>query len=447
MENLAKKSWSSHFLQALFICFFSLSFFGIASEARASTLYQNLASDLKQGGNDFMLLGTGFSFTPTGVRVGGSTDGGMVNTNLIAHFVCFNSLPNVGYCGDIMADTEYMATTTDDVIEFHYTGASALDPAKYYYLNINLVSPLGDPANQAMWGSSSADPNGFLCGSWPANSANCNGKTSMYYEIAGTGGFDPPPPTDTSTRLITLNPLQNEATSSAPDIFGTFYNQSTTYNQLLLDLSWVEPSVNADLLLSGLAHRQFIFDIGTSTSDQSFATSTSDLLTGRWLMSAKFSSGSSGFEYFTASSTSFIVGTTTTLYSDFLETYTASTSSTTIGSVISDCQSAGNIVEKALCSLGDRISDILKFLFVPDASVLSKFALLKDDILSRVPFGFFPLVKSALGQASASSTPAYALVMPLASVSEFQTLRVLMAGVLYFWWLVHMFNRFKHIDL
>jgi len=444
MIKTLPKTCSIYFSQLLYICFFSLSFFGISNVASAATLYQNLASDMKTGNNDFMLLGTGLSFTPTGVRIGGSTDGGDVNTYLIANFVCTNALPFSGNCGEIAADTEFIATTTDGVIEFTYTGAPALDPTKYYYLNINLRTPTG---GQNMWGSSSADPNGFLCGSWPSNSANCNGKTSMYYEIAGTGGFDPPPPTDTSTRILTLNPLQNEATSSDPTVFGTFYNQSPTYNQLLLDLSWVEPSVNADLLLSGLAHRQFIFDIGTSTSNQSFSTTTSDLLTGRWLMSAQFSNGLSGSDYFTASSTTFIVGTSSTLYSQFYETYTASTSSTTAGSVISDCSSAGNIIEKSLCSLGDRIRDVLQFLFIPDSSVVAKYQALKDNILSRVPFGYFPLVKNALLSASASSTPVYTYIMPVARQPLFGSLRTGLAAILYLWWIIHMFHRFKSIQL
>lgn len=440
MRNFPIKSWLyTHFLSLFSILFFSVLFFGTTSgSAIAATVLQNLNSDIKNGSNLCFIIGSGHSFTPTGVRVGGTTYAGRVGIEIVSNFDCWSGGYGSGYCGTLGADAGVIATTSDEVIEFTYTGAAALDPTKTYDLNINLN---GSTPAQNMWGSSAADPNGFT---------SCNGlgagQNSGYYEIAGTGGFTPPPPADTSTRLIVISPAQNEVASSSPDIAGTFYNQSPVYDQLLVNLSWVEPSVNADLLLSGLAHRQFIFDIGTSTSNQTFSTTTSDLLTGRWLLSAQFSSGSDGFNYFTATTTTFVVGTTTTFFSDYVE-YATTTATTTDGAPISSCTEASSVLEKAMCALGDRIRDVLQFVFVPDATTLGRFGALKDNIMSRVPFGYFPLFKSALDGVSASSTPIFAMVVPIASLPRFGDIRTGLGWVFLFWFVVHMWRRFKHVDL
>jgi len=428
MTKTLPKKCHTLFSQLLYICFLSLSLFGIigVQSANAETAPYFTGTNILNFPSDWQSYGSyGGHSAVTYTKIGGievsipgdyiAGDSSWWSSGGHGCGVNYQSTIDLQYCNLVDNQTYYIYGAFDAPDGYWYPTTPSHFTAKYSFVYNS--------------GGSSFPPE------------TCTDPSAANY------GQTPPCTYDFSTRILTLNPLQNEATSSAPAIFGTFYNHSSTYNQLLLDLSWVEPSVNADLLLSGLAHRQFIFDIGTSTADQSFSTTTSDLLTGRWLMSAQFSNGLSGSDYFTASSTTFIVGTSSTLYSQFYEPYTASTSSTTAGSVISDCSSAGNIIEKSLCSLGDRIRDVLQFLFIPDSSVVAKYQALKDNILSRVPFGYFPLVKNALLSASASSTPVYTYIMPVARQPLFGSLRTGLAAILYLWWIIHMFHRFKSIQL
>lgn len=467
MQKLPK--WRIYFSRALYISFFLLSFFGMMSTSVGATTLISQTDDsissAQAGSFNGYILSADLGTISSSVAVNSlqirakwiETGSGNAEVRL---FQC-DPVANPTDCnisnirdssandGNFRIGTWRFSTTArsyDHIFtatDFVGTTGQFLNPSLETFV---VFIAAGSAPGEGWRGSTTQyfptyqNQTGTSC----AGGGCVNGIKSPFIEIYDSGGAGP---TDTSTRVITIEPLQDAIASSSPNILGTFYNQNPLYNQLLLNLSWVEPSVNSDLLLSGLAHRQFIFDIGTSTSDQTFSTTTADLLTGRWLMTAQFSNGLSGSDYFTATTTSFIVGTTTTLFSQFFETYTASTSTTTPGSVISDCASAGNVVEKALCSLGDRIKDVLQYLFIPDSSVATKFSALKEEIFRRVPFGYFPLVKTALQDVSASSTPIYNFVMPLARQSLFNSIRSTLGAALYFWWLIHMWHRFKSIQL
>lgn len=285
--------------------------------------------------------------------------------------------------------------------------------------------------------------NGSSCTSYgyPTSDADL-GYAEWYFD--GTNWTSiAPPPDDISTRIVSISPENGSTTDSYIEIEGDFYNQSELYNRLLVNLSWVEPSVNTNLLLSDVAYRQFVFNIATSSSIQSFATTTSGLITGRWLLEAQFSNNTTGFEYFTATSTSFVVGTTTTFYSDFVDYATT----TPYGEPIEDCANADGVLEKAICALGDRIKSVFEYLLIPSDTTFNRFTQLKDNILAKAPFGYFPLFKEALGGISASSTPIFSMVIPLSQVPRFSDIRTGLAWVLLFWFVVHMWRRFKHIQL
>lgn len=269
------------------------------------------------------------------------------------------------------------------------------------------------------------------------------GQTNQYLPRAIIGSSGDLPPSDLSTRIIEIFPEQNTATTSDPAIYGSYFNASPVYDRLLIDLSWVEPSVNADLLLSGLAHRQFIFDVATSSSPQEFSTTTSDLLTGRWLMSAVFSNGETGAFAFTATTSTFIVGTTTTLFSDFYQPYSTSTP----GEPTQACSEAETVIERAICALGDRIRDLLQFLFVPNTASTARFAELKDRIMQRVPFGYPSLVLEAIKGIGATTTAQYELPQADTARVVFDPMRTGISWLIYGVWGFLMFRRVKNIQL
>jgi len=258
-----------------------------------------------------------------------------------------------------------------------------------------------------------------------------------------------PPPTDTTTRVISLSPAQDAVIDTpTTTLSSSVYNQVEMYNKYIVSLSYVEPSTNVDLLLSDAINQQFIFDLATSTSDQSFSTTTEPLLSGRWLINAVFSNGTNGSNYFTATSTTFVVGTTTTFYSDFV--YSTSTS---YGQISNDCEaiyasSTASLISKSVCWMGDRIGQTLSYLFVPSGFFIDKYIVLKDDMMDRVPFGYFTRTKELLNSVNASTTPAFNIPIPV-SIKNFlfDKIREMMGIALPVLWVVRMYIRLKDIKI
>lgn len=464
MKKLLPKTWPTRFLHYLFILFFSGSFFGIVgiSSVNADTIFQQsdfsvqgtttIASEYPRAVlNDNSAVGIGgtiqyitfYTTTPTTWISFLTLNPASSWSGLFFCSSAYDSSAGLGCYRDsrVFKDTysisgNYITFELDSPMTMLSTDFLAINLARFTGVETSGTDPSSCWITNIFSG---------VYGSGQCSATGGMGIGAPFVILSGSLGFTPPP-IDTSTHIISIDPAQNAVASSSPTISGTFYNQSELYNQLIIDLSWVEPSVNTDLLLSGLAHRQFIFDIGTSTSNQSFSTTTDDLLTGRWLLSTQFSESTDAFGYFTATTTSFIVGTTTTFYSDYVQ-YATTTATTTAGAPISSCTEASNVLEKALCALGDRIKDVLQFLFVPDATVLNQFGTLKENITSRIPFGYFPLFKNALSGVSASSTAIFSLVIPVSQIPRFGSVRTGLGWVFLFWFVVHMWRRFKHIQI
>jgi len=430
-----EKIWHISSLPYLFTLFFSLLLFGWTSIAQADTFPSpSWSGSVATFGSDFAPLSAGhytniwcYSGSPS--RTNGATFS-YINPAWLTPITNGGNTPPSGL-------NSYDPSLASDV---GYANTSPVGGT----LDINgIQNPYGG------WTTN------HFCEVWDSNNNNQNSGTTITYRgffsfnYSGSGNATPPDPfgADHSTRLVTLHPLMNEATTSdatsSPQIYGSLHNEQALYDRMIIDLSWVEPSVNADLLLSDTAHRQLIFPIGTSTTDQSFSTSTSDLLTGRWLMNTVFSNSTDGSSYFTASTTSFIVGTSTTLFSDFVSYSTT----TPAGQILPECSSASSVTEKTLCWFGDRFKDVMLFLFIPSDTIVGKYSQLKDAILIRAPFGYFGLIKTALSNVSASSTPIYQYVIPLSRSNLFSTLRSAASGILYIWWLVHMWHRVRSIQL
>lgn len=257
------------------------------------------------------------------------------------------------------------------------------------------------------------------------------------------------PPPDISTRVISLSPAQDAVIdTSTTTLASSVYNQVERYNKYIISLSYVEPSRNVDLLLSDAINQQFIFDLATSTSDQSFSTTTEPLLSGRWLINAVFSNGTDGSNYFTATSSTFVVGTTTTFYSDFV--YSTSTS---YGQISNDCDaiyasSTASLISKSVCWMGDRIGQTLEYLFVPSGFFIDKYIVLKDQMMNRVPFGYFTRTKELLNSVNASTTPAFNIPIPV-SIKNFifNKIRDMMTIALPVLWVVRMYIRLKDIKI
>lgn len=195
-----------------------------------------------------------------------------------------------------------------------------------------------------------------------------------------------PPPADTSTKLISLNPYQDQILANGTTtISGTYYNQLAYYNKLIVNLSYVEPSVNIDFELSNATSKQYIFNVATSTSNQNFSTTTDNLISGRWLMNIVFSNNTDGYNSFNATTTSFVVGTTTTFFSDYLYSTT-----TSYGNTLTSCEevlasSTTSILEKAPCWIVDRFVKSLQGLFYPNPTIIGLYQQDIESIKQRAP--------------------------------------------------------------
>lgn len=208
MNDNSKQPTKNRPLKIAYTVFFALIAILISYKiVYGATIFQNLDKDLNLSfagaSSPFLYIGTGHNFTPTGLRVGGDTNSGTVGISLLADFYCSNApYPSFSPCGTISADTEVIPQTTNGIIQFNYTAAPALDPSKYYYISVNLASSTG-----RIWGSTNTDPNGFNHPCFGGVSCSVtNGYNSLYYQIAGTGGFDP---SATNTRIDSVVPENN----------------------------------------------------------------------------------------------------------------------------------------------------------------------------------------------------------------------------------------------
>jgi len=88
------------------------------------------------------------------------------------------------------------------------------------------------------------------------------------------------------------------------------------------------------------------------------------------------------------------------------------------------------------------------WLFYPTQTSLDSWSLLKTKIETKAPIGYFYTVKNSIGGLSATSTPAFSLIIPKHLKQYFfDPVDIGISGILFFFFIFNFYKRLKHIDI
>lgn len=135
--------------------------------------------------------------------------------------------------------------------------------------------------------------------------------------------------------------------------------------------------------------------------------------------------------------------TSTSITSDILGTFGTSFGSSTASTTL-NCP-------RFSCSplaIGGCILDAGIFMLCPDKKVFDNYFLLQKYMNTKAPFGYFNSVTGSIGGLNASSTPTVSLTIPSGIKSAVVTpLDVSLGSLLWFWFILNMYRRLKHIQI
>lgn len=265
--------------------------------------------------------------------------------------------------------------------------------------------------------------------------------TVIYHFIVTAGGNIEQ--YDYQTRFVSVTPSDGSTVGTTTSVGAEIYlstnnisvNGSSTapYNPLLeMDMTGIDNTCNISSFFPSATAR-----IATS-GDQIFTAPVAFGCDGLYSMVSTIRIPA--FDQYpgeTLTSTS----TTFTVYNSVIAALRAAAASSTIAQPpVANC---------GITDLTGCVQNALVYLFWPNQTSINLFSRFKDLLYQKAPIGYFAQVQRALSSISSSSTPAIVgWSIPAGILSNFFTpLKTAIAGILWFFFLVHFYHRVKSLNL
>lgn len=124
-----------------------------------------------------------------------------------------------------------------------------------------------------------------------------------------------------------------------------------------------------------------------------------------------------------------------------IPTFTTNTSHNFFAQVADNCNNVDGIVASGICNS-------VAFLFMPDESILNKYAVLKDQIAAKPPFGYITVYTNTMNGFTSSTTATSTVDMSnLSQMSFFDTIRTALSWLVYLVFGLWVFHRLKDFSL
>lgn len=152
-----------------------------------------------------------------------------------------------------------------------------------------------------------------------------------------------------------------------------------------------------------------------------------------------------GAFYSIATSTFWVNGTSTLLNI----TTATSTGTTTNGLSLQQCKSTSLVdFSYFACVIGNRLSDVFQWLFIPPQGSLNQYQNMQTTLQTKVPFGYFFLIKNAISGVNASSTSTFTLTLDQGVLAGIITpIRTALSWILLMGFGFWFYMRMKHLDI
>lgn len=256
-----------------------------------------------------------------------------------------------------------------------------------------------------------------------------------------TGWVPPPPPT-------------TDITSISPQVTDPFTDTSTTtvsYSITPADLAAGSTTLSY-VITSQDSIGNAIPQIGTIVATSSgsftntFVVNTSGLWSAYYTLSGVAGEDPNiGANFSIATSTVWIKGSS--IY--YAITSATSTGTTTNGLSLQQCKSTSLVdFSYFACVIGNRLSDVFQWLFLPPAGSLNEYQNFKTTVETKAPFGYFILIKNAISGINASSTSAFTLTLDQGVLAGIITpIRTALSWILLMGFGFWFYMRMKHLDI
>jgi len=293
-----------------------------------------------------------------------------------------------------------------------------------------------------------------------------NGATGTVYawgSFTVSGGVitavNPPPPV---SRFIEVAPPYGTTTPDLSfDVSGTYFYNPDDFDCPWWQLICSRPSFINVTVTNLEKGDRFAYQFPISEGENSFSTTT--VFENAGFAEALFDFGGypygefafynpQSLDYGLSTSTRFIVVSSVIPFSTFSSsgivpgTVRFSTS-TTPGGLVDECF-APTGTDRILCWMGDRIQDVLVYLFFPNASAdASKWSEIFAPIANKPPFGYITSVSFIFDSATTTATSTLNLATSVSLLAPvIVIIDPLFASVFAIAFLFYVFKRFKHFE-
>ena len=253
------------------------------------------------------------------------------------------------------------------------------------------------------------------------------------------------PPTPPTTQITSISPQLTDPFTQTATTSVTYYITPADLAAGTTTLSYVITTQDS----IGYAPAQ----IGTITATSSgYHTNTFYMGTVQAAWSAYYTlSGVAGQDpnigaFYSIATTTFWVNGTSPYLNITLST---STGTTTNGSSLQQCKYGGLLdFSYFACEIGNRISDVFQWLFLPPVGSLNQYQSFQTTISTKMPFGYFVLIKNAIQGINATSTSVFTLTLDQGVLTGIITpLRTALSWILLMGFGFWFYMRMKHLDI
>ena len=254
---------------------------------------------------------------------------------------------------------------------------------------------------------------------------------------------------DTTTRVISTIPYNLEATSTPPEIAMTYYINSgdfsaSTSTPIVVSAQWFDYD---QVGVTGMATSSVSGSGGWTTYFAHDPITTQGWYGVNWTISSLDSGGSLQI----ATSTSFIVGTSTSYQLYQTQGQYPAFSATSTAATISSCNSKNGVVSELTCEIGNAITSSISYMFYPSPASLNQFTNLSTLLSAKAPIGYFyELTGDIKSFSSTSTTTVFDLQQYIPTVYKddfFTPIRTALSFVFWIAAIVWLFIRVKNINI
>lgn len=377
-----------------------------------------------------------------------------VSGNTYDHYAAVRSLSNSYIV--FFSDSAYTPCSFSDG---QYSGVGSCTVGSLNHIGTASSTVTGFNGNPYLWTNSIGNGkiDGFSCSSVDWTSCTENGNYNFIGNAVGTGGAAIDFSSDMSvvdysggqgytpsvlTHILSVVPMNGTTTATStiigstvlinPNVLSSSSDTDPFNPQIEIDINGIDTSYSTSFFFPSASKR--IISSGTQT----FSASTT-LQDGLYSMHTVLSVppfGQYPGQIYDSTTTSFTVN-----QSSISALTQASASSTIAQPPVANC---------SISDLSGCFQNALVYLFWPTQSGLNTWGTFKTLIYQKAPVGYFAMVQTSLNGATttmASAITGWNISSSGLMSGIFTPLRTAIAGILWFWFLVHFFRRLQHIDI